>query len=923
MPTAYRSGINLTAALTPSLSSVSAAALSSVSARVSYTTNHAYGTVWILVNTSTTATVSEIKAGTELANAAAGAQTHDVSGLTASTTYYAHVHFEFGLESSTRHTAAFNTPATGGGGGTAYRSGITVTGPLDELVSVSDSTAGATITFETGGAYDLTVDAPTVTYGGVALTSVTVTDANTFTAVMPIDGFAFGSENDFVVTVDGVALNAISEPFLSDLGAYVTLSVGYSELHPDSPAKRAAVADLYSGLATPDQFPYDPLTAGTAAQPGGYPVSITSTGQVIITGASAEPEPLYVRFGIVDASDGYARSQDEETDEYFSTWTIYTSVPDGELTLGTVLTTDTTATVPGTWTGTNATGFQYRVGSGSWVDFATFPFVIPGLTAATAYTVDVRPVNGTVPGDIVSTSFTTGGASGVDTVPAQITFTDQAGVPISSPSNQAVVWSNSQPITDVTAGEDVSVSISGAASSLWRYSTNSGATWSTPTADAGNVRLNYLFQVGHIPASTYGAQTSTTALLGGVITDTFTTTTTTDVVAPVITLSGGNQTLTVGEDWIDPGYSATDAVDGDLTDDVVVTGTVDTDTVGSYTLTYTATDAAGNVGTAQRTVTVAASAAGLQVDSAPAEILRNVAFDVVVSEAMTAPTLDNITAVFVGASNPALQVNSVTGSGPWTINLRASSLIEIQHSNTGYPLLITVDVEDVQTEAIPFRQSAASKFVNLASVGTGTYSLAEHFTEWPLEVSHQIAYYGSLLPGGNEAFVSASGVVSYSGLLLTAATLQYRVIKPDGTLSALFTYTFEADLVTETPVYPSHRSIVWDGTNIPALVLGDTFKHRVTLRSSGEPFNVSAAEDVSVCIVSHDHQTKLNTAVSLDASTEWAFGMVTLEMDTDSTAEIAETVTAEQFAWAEIQATIAGEKYTWFGAVRLVPGHIA
>ena len=37
---------------------------------------------------------------------------------------------------------------------------------------------------------------------------------------------------------------------------------------------------------------------------------------------------------------------------------------------------------------------------------------------------------------------------------------------------------------------------------------------------------------------------------------------------------------------------------------MVTTGTVDTDTVGSYTLTYTSTDASGNAGTATRTVNV-------------------------------------------------------------------------------------------------------------------------------------------------------------------------------------------------------------------------------------------------------------------------------------------------------------------------------
>ena len=63
--------------------------------------------------------------------------------------------------------------------------------------------------------------------------------------------------------------------------------------------------------------------------------------------------------------------------------------------------------------------------------------------------------------------------------------------------------------------------------------------------------------------------------------------------------------LEVGAVFTDPGASATDAVDGDLTVDIVVTGSVDTSKVGAvYTLSYTATDAAGNTGTATRTVTI-------------------------------------------------------------------------------------------------------------------------------------------------------------------------------------------------------------------------------------------------------------------------------------------------------------------------------
>ncbi|MCS5716908.1 glycoside hydrolase family 92 protein [Herbiconiux sp. CPCC 205763] len=77
-----------------------------------------------------------------------------------------------------------------------------------------------------------------------------------------------------------------------------------------------------------------------------------------------------------------------------------------------------------------------------------------------------------------------------------------------------------------------------------------------------------------------------------------------DTEAPVITLPT-DDTVTKG-DAFDPlaGVSATDDVDGDVTAAIVVTGTVDTATPGSYVLSYTVSDAAGNATSVQRTIVV-------------------------------------------------------------------------------------------------------------------------------------------------------------------------------------------------------------------------------------------------------------------------------------------------------------------------------
>ncbi|MEX0917804.1 MAG: DUF5011 domain-containing protein [Candidatus Paceibacterota bacterium] len=82
-----------------------------------------------------------------------------------------------------------------------------------------------------------------------------------------------------------------------------------------------------------------------------------------------------------------------------------------------------------------------------------------------------------------------------------------------------------------------------------------------------------------------------------------------DTTPPVITLAGdATITLTEGDTYDEPGAAATDTKDGDLTAQITINGTVDTDTAGTYTLTYSVADAAGNEATKTRTVVVEAAA---------------------------------------------------------------------------------------------------------------------------------------------------------------------------------------------------------------------------------------------------------------------------------------------------------------------------
>ena len=91
-----------------------------------------------------------------------------------------------------------------------------------------------------------------------------------------------------------------------------------------------------------------------------------------------------------------------------------------------------------------------------------------------------------------------------------------------------------------------------------------------------------------------------------------------DVVAPVITLAGeASITLRLGEDFADPGVFAQDDLDGDLSGTVSVTGDVDTSAPGTYVLTYTVADKAGNTSSVTRTVTVSGKVIYLTFDDGP------------------------------------------------------------------------------------------------------------------------------------------------------------------------------------------------------------------------------------------------------------------------------------------------------------------
>ncbi len=65
-----------------------------------------------------------------------------------------------------------------------------------------------------------------------------------------------------------------------------------------------------------------------------------------------------------------------------------------------------------------------------------------------------------------------------------------------------------------------------------------------------------------------------------------------DSTKPVLTLKEGVDTIKLGEEWIDGGIDSVDNYSEELL--IEIDGEVDTNTVGTYTITYIVTDEAGN-----------------------------------------------------------------------------------------------------------------------------------------------------------------------------------------------------------------------------------------------------------------------------------------------------------------------------------------
>ena len=190
----------------------------------------------------------------------------------------------------------------------------------------------------------------------------------------------------------------------------------------------------------------------------------------------------------------------------------------------------------------------------------------------------------------------------------------------------------------------------------------------------GNTRMRVAMQYNAVPNScgefTYGeVEDYTVSVTGGAA----------DTEVPVITLLGDSEVnINAGGAYIDAGATANDNVDGDISSNIVVTGSVDANTQGTYTLIYNVSDAAGNAATAViRTVNVNVVVTGCTggIDSYPYIESFDSSFGV-----WTQSNADDINWTRRTGATPSSE------TGPSSANNGSHYVyVEASGRNTGYP----------------------------------------------------------------------------------------------------------------------------------------------------------------------------------------------------------------------------------------------
>ena len=169
---------------------------------------------------------------------------------------------------------------------------------------------------------------------------------------------------------------------------------------------------------------------------------------------------------------------------------------------------------------------------------------------------------------------------------------------------------------------------------------------------------------------------------------------------PVITLNGDSVIeIYMGSTFVDPGATATDEEDGDISNSIQVSGSVDTNTHGTYVLAYNVTDSDGNSATVVvRTINVVDDVnpsleltitASLSGDDDVPDIGDTITYDIILSN--TGNT--NFSGIFTNVIASDFNGNGVTlTTQPFLFPVRIIVIMVIQSPENRHIYRATYDI---------------------------------------------------------------------------------------------------------------------------------------------------------------------------------------------------------------------------------------
>ncbi|TSC84573.1 MAG: Hyalin [Parcubacteria group bacterium Gr01-1014_17] len=264
-----------------------------------------------------------------------------------------------------------------------------------------------------------------------------------------------------------------------------------------------------------------------------------------------------------------------------------------------------------------------------------------------------------------------------------------------------------------------------------------GSAISVATADTYGSVINLLPSTNSafdLSTSTAGRQIQITVearipmgSVGGSYTTNYGISTTPDTTAPVITLLGTSPvTIERGTAYTDAGATASDTIDGSINSSVVLSGTVTVASIGTYTLSYNASDLAGNAATTvTRTVVV-------QDTIAPTGTI---------GYSTTTPTNQNVTATLT----PSEPVTVTNNSGATTTTFTNNGSFTFQFadvaSNTGSTTATVGNIDKIVPSLTSFSLNGVVQdvAVNIASTTVAVALASSEPVNWlSVKVEKQI-----------------------------------------------------------------------------------------------------------------------------------------------------------------------------------------